>query len=218
MSNVKMLTIDLLKGQGVPVRSDLDKIAFTVVALEIPIFIAIMLMGCYLSNNINISIKKQKIVNYDKMINKLSEAAALQNAFEKEKKSIEGSLSEVAATINNHAQWTPVLVEIVKTLPDSVLLKGISVKQDTIKKRMLSKKGTGEIVDVAVPVTILRINVSEKSGSGREQPIRDFQDNLRSSAVIGSRLDNITISQGVETFKGQDFVSYQIDCVFKSQS
>jgi hypothetical protein len=212
-----MLTIDLLKGQGVPVRSNLDKIAFTVVALEIPIFIAIMLIGCYLSNNINISIKKQKIVNYEKMINKLSESAVLQNAFEKEKKSIEGSLSEVAATINNHNQWTPVLVEIVKTLPDSVLLKGISVKQDTIKKRM-PKKGTGEIVDVAVSVTILRIDVSEKSGLGREQPIRDFQDSLRSSAVIGSRLDNITISQGVETFKGQDFVSYQIDCVFKPQS
>jgi hypothetical protein len=80
-----MLTIDLLKRGGIPVRSDPDNIALTMVMLEVPFFIAIMMFGCYLNNNVIISIQKQKIMNYTQKISQLSEAAAMQNAFVKEK-------------------------------------------------------------------------------------------------------------------------------------
>jgi hypothetical protein len=183
--------------------------------LEVPAIIAIIMFGYYMHNRVVISIQKQKIVNYETRINELSETAALQEAFEKEKEIINGCLSEVAAAINNHTQWTPVLIEIVKSMPDSILLTGIDIRQDTVKKKVPSKKGGGEKVDVVVPVRILQIGARENSGFGHGQSIRDFQDSLRSSAVFSPRLDNINVSQGVDTFKGQDVVSYQINCAFK---
>ena len=215
MSNVKMLTIDLLKGQGIPIRSRPESIAITAVMLQVPAIIAIIMFGYYLHNRVVISIQKQKIVNYETRINGLSEAAALQEAFEKEKKVINGCLSEVATTINKHTQWTPVLIEMVKSMPDSILLTGIDVKQDTVKKKIPSKNKGGGTVDVVVPVRMLRIDARENSKFGHGQSIRDFQDRLRSSTVISPRLDNIDISQGVDTSKGQDIVSYQINCAFK---
>lgn len=210
-----MFTIDLLKGQGIPIRSSPKSIAVTAVMLTVPAIIAVIMFGHYLRNSVVISIQKQRIVNYETKINKLSEAVALQGAFEKEKEIINGCLSEVAATINKHTQWTPILIEIVKSMPDSMLLTGINVKEDTVKKKAPSKKEGGEKVDVVVPIRILRIDARENSGFGHGQSIRDFQDSLRSSAVFSPRLDNINVSQGIDTFKGQDVVSYQINCAFK---
>ena len=217
MNNEKMLTIDLLKGRGIPVRSNPDNIALTMVMLEVPLFIAIMMLGCYLNNNVIISIQKQKIMNYTQKISQLSEAAALRDAFEKEKENIDSCMSEVSANINKHTQWTPFLIEIVKIMPDSILLTGIDVKQDEIKKKVPSKKGNGESTEVIIPVKRMQIRVCEKSVTNGGQSVRDFQDSLRASAVFGPRLDNINISQGVDAYKGQDVVSYQIDCTFKPQ-
>jgi Tfp pilus assembly protein PilN len=215
MNNVKMLTIDLLKGRGIPVRSNPDNIATMMVMLEIPVIVTIMMLGYYLHSDVVISIREQKIVNYERKIEKLSEAAALQEAVTNEKETIDSCLSEVAATINKHTQWTPVLIEIVENIPDSILLTGIDIKQGSVKKKVPSRDGNGGDVEVVVPVGILRINVREKSGFNHEQSIRDFEDSLRSSAVLGPQLDNINVSQGVDTLKGQDVVSYQIDCAFK---
>jgi hypothetical protein len=210
-----MLTIDLLKGQGLPVKSRPESIAVTAITLQVPVIIAIIMFGYYMHNKVVISIEKQEITNYETKINNLSEAAAMQKAFEKEKETMNGCLSEVAATINKHTQWTPVLVEIVKSMPNSVQLTGIDIRQDTVKKKVPSKnKGEG-MIDVSVPVRILRIDVRENSGRGHGQSIRDFQDGLRSSAVFSPRLDNINVSQEVDKFKGQDVVSYQINCAFK---
>jgi hypothetical protein len=215
MNNAKMFTIDLLKGQGIPIKSRPESIAVTAVTLAVIAIIAITMLGYYLHNRIVISIQRQRIANYETKINELSEAVTLQKAFEKEKEIINGCLSEVSTTINKHTQWTPVLTEIVKSMPDSILLTGMDVKQDTVKKKAPSKnKGEG-MVDVAVPVRMLQINVRENSGFGYGQSVRDFQERLRSSALLSPRLDNIDVSQEVDKLKGQDVVSYQIICAFK---
>lgn len=215
MNSVKMLTIDLLKGHGVPIRSNPDKIALISVALAIPTVIAIVMFGYYLKNNVIISIQQQRMLNYEKSINNMSQAQGLLQAYEKEKKYTDGCLSEVWQNIIKHAQWTPILVEIVKIMPDSILLKGIDIKQDTVKKTVPSKNAGGGDVEISIPIKTLRISVCEKSGLEHGRSIRNFQDSLRSSAVFASILDNITVSQGIDTFKGQDVVSYQINCSFK---
>jgi ribosomal protein L24 len=215
MNNVRMFTIDLLKGQGIPVRSRPENIAVTAVTLAVPAIIGAIMFGYYMRNSIAISIQKQEIASYETRINKLSEAAALQKAFEEEKKVVNGCLSEAAATINKHTQWTPVLIEIIKNMPDSILLTGINVREDNVKKKEPSKNKSGEMVEVDVPVRILQINACENSGPGYGQSIRDFQDRLRASPLFSSRLDNISVSQGVDTLKRQDVVSYQINCAFK---
>ncbi len=54
-----MFTIDLLKGEGVPVKSGPGGITIAVVTLVVPIVIAIVMLGLYLSNIINISVQTQ---------------------------------------------------------------------------------------------------------------------------------------------------------------
>ncbi len=66
-----MFTIDLLKGQCIPAKSRPEGIAIAAATFAVPIIIAIVMFGFYLSNIINISIQKREVVRYKKKISQL---------------------------------------------------------------------------------------------------------------------------------------------------
>jgi hypothetical protein len=213
-SGKKMLTIDLLKGSGIPTRSNPDKIALMAITVIIPVIIAVSMVGIYWKNTVLISVQKQNITNCEKSISRLSQVQMLLEKSEKEKKYRDDCLAEVAKSLAKYHQWTPAIIEVVKLMPDSIILSGLDIKQNNIRKTVPAKKG-GADVEVTIPVTKLKITVTEKSASGHGQIIRKFQDDIRSSSIFGPLLDNIIVSQGIDTYKDQDVVSYQIECTFK---
>jgi len=211
----QIFAIDLLKGQGIPVRSKPDKIVLLTAAISVPAIIAITMLGCYARNNVLISIQKQKIALYEKNISKLSEAQALLAQSEKARKYTSDCLSEVAQGINKHYQWTPALIEIVNLMPESILLRGLKVDRELIKKVVPSKTQGGADAEILVPKTNLRISITEKSQSMQEQNVRVFKEKIRNSTFFKPFLENISVSQGIDSFKDADVITYQIDCSYK---
>lgn len=212
-----MFTIDLLKGQGIPVKSGLGGITIAVVALVVPIVIAIVMFGLYLSNIINISVQKQEIVRYEKQIDKLSDALEMQKSFEEKKTIYSNSLSEVSSSIGKHIQWSPILAVLQKSIPDSMVLTKLEVKQDFVRKKVPQKKDPKKMNVISIPVRTLRIGVCGSSQSNSDIAIRNFRYRLRSSTLLGPKLKDIKVSQGFDTFERQDVISYEIDCVFKPE-
>ncbi len=216
MSGKKMLTVDLLKGQGIPTRSNPEKIVLMAITILVPTIMSIGMFGYFWKYNVLISIERQKIANCEKGIKSMAKAQALLDKSQKEKQFRNDCLGEVAKIINTRYQWTPGIVEIVKLMPDSVLLKEIEIKQSNIKKNVPSKKEVGQMIEISLPVTKMKISVTERlPGSGPH--IREFQNNLRSSEVFGHILDSVTVSQGVDSYREQSMVSYQIECSFKAE-
>jgi Tfp pilus assembly protein PilN len=210
-----MFTIDLLKGQGIPIKSKPGGIVFAVVVTVIPIIFAIAIIGFYSNNEIIISIKKQEIARCEAEINKLSDAVELQESLEKEKIVYGDCLSEVSSSVSRYNQWSPVLVTLVENMPETVVLTGLEVKEDSVRKKVPKKGNPQEMVDINIPVRTLRMSVSDSSQHNSDEAVRDFQDNLRSSSLLGPLLENIVVSQESEMLEGRDVASYEIDCVFK---
>jgi len=212
-----MFTIDLLKGECIPRKSTPESIATAVTAVVVPLIIAIAMFGFYVRNKIVISIQKHTIVNYETKIDELSDAIKLQKSFEKEKDTYSSCLSEVSSGLGRHTQWSPVLVTVVKNIPESVVLTGLEVKQGSIRRKVRQKDDPKKMVDTFVPVRTLQMTVAGRPQSNCDQAIRNFSDRLRSSSLLGPKLENIRISQALGTLEGQDVVSYQIDCIFKPE-
>jgi Tfp pilus assembly protein PilN len=210
-----MFTIDLLKGQAVPTKSTPGSITAAAAAVAVPVIIAIALFGFYLRNRIVISIHGQTIANYQAKISELSDAVELQKSFEKEKGAYSDCLSEVTSSLGRHTQWSPVLVTLVKNMPDSVVLTKLDVKQHSIKRKVPQKDDPTKTTTVSVPVRTLQMTVAARPQSRSDRTIRNFSERLRSSSVLGPRLENIRISQSESTLGGLSVVSYQIDCIFK---
>jgi hypothetical protein len=161
------------------------------------------------------SIKKQEIVRCQSEIDKLSDAVKLQESLEKEKILYSNCLLEVKSSIGKYIQWSPVLVTLVENMPNSVMLTGLEVRQDSVRKKVPNPDNPQEMIDSSVPVKILRMSVSGGPKYDCNKEVRDFQDHLQSSTFLRSRLENIVVSRESETLEGRDVASYEIDCVFK---
>jgi hypothetical protein len=212
-----MFTIDLLKGQGVPIRSGPWGLVITAMAFAVPTFVAIIMLGFYLGDRIVISEKRQAIVNYEGYIDKLSDAVKLQESFEKEKNNINNCLSEALSSAGKHTQWSPILAIVVESMPDSMVLTRLEVKQRSATKKVPQQDDPNKTIDVSVPASTLQMTVSGRAQANNDKAVKDFKDRLRLSALLAPKLEDIVISQKSDTFEGQDVVSYEIDCVFKPE-
>ena len=211
-----MFTIDLLKGQGVPMRSSREGIAIAAVTFTVPVIIAMVLLGLYMSDGIAMLTRQREIVNCKKRISALSDAMELQKSFEKDKNIASSSLSEVKSSIGRHTQWSPVLRALVKNLPDSLVLTKLEVKQRSVKIKVPQEGDPKQTVDITVPVRTLRMSVRGRPHSACDKAVRDFRDRLRFSTLLGPRIDgDIKVSQKSSNLEGRDVVSYEMDCVFK---
>ncbi|MHC4738995.1 MAG: hypothetical protein ACYS9Y_08845 [Planctomycetota bacterium] len=212
-----MFEIDLLQGQGVPIKSSPKSIAVATIAFAIPVIVSIVMFSAYLKNNISMSIQKNQIANYEVKIEQLSDALQMQKSFEQEKEAIKTSLDEAKSVLTRHTQWSPILVELVKNMPDSVILSKLEVKQHFTKRKVPKKDDPQKTVDISVPIRTLRITLNADPQTNSDQAVKNFRNNLLASAVIGPKLEDLRISQEVENFLGKEVVSYEIDCILKPQ-
>jgi hypothetical protein len=212
-----MFTVDLLNGRGIPVRSGPERVTVATAAFGVPLFIAIIMVGWYLSNSITISVKKQAVANYEARLKEkeLADAIEAQRLFEKEKGAIYDCLSEVSACAGGHVQWSPILDAVVQNMPDSLVLTRLEAQEDSVKRTVLPKDGGKKTVDVAVPLRKLRMTVSVNPQAG-DKAVQDYRDSLLLSAALASKLEDIRVSQTrLDTLDGQKVVSHDINFLFK---
>jgi Tfp pilus assembly protein PilN len=206
-----MFTIDLLQGQGRPVRTKPQGVAIFVATFTVPALVAILMGGYYVRNQVVISILKQNIAGFNAQTQRLGEDIKLKESGEREKLAVSSCLADVTASIHRHTQWSTVLVALVENLPDSVVLTSIEVKQKWEKRKTAAAKD-----DTSVPVRTLKMRVSGNPSYDCDREVKKFRDRLRASEVLGPRLEDIVIaSQGQDKLDDLDVVAYDIECVFK---
>ena len=210
-----MFTIDLLKGQGVPLKSSPGGIVIIAVTIAIPLYIFLIMFGLYANDEAYMSVKEQEITRFQSEIDRLSDAVKLYKSLEKQEVIYRNCLSEVSSSLGKYVQWSPVLVTLVENMPNSVMLTGLEVRQDSVRKKVPKPDNPKEMVDSSIPVNVLSMSVSGGPKYDCNKEVRDFQDRLQSSAFLGPQLENIVVSRESETLEGQDIASYEIECVFK---
>jgi Tfp pilus assembly protein PilN len=210
-----MFTIDLLKGQAIPLKSKPGSLAIIVMSIAIPVTVAAGMFSFYQRNKIIVSVKEQEIAKCQTEIDKLSDAVELKRALEKKKVAYSSTLSEVKSSIKRHTQWSPVLTTLMENIPDSVVLNSLEVEHNTVKKKAPKDDNPNKMVEIDVLVRTLRLSVVGGYQTNSDEAVRDFRDRLRSSEFLGPRLENIGVSQKSETRNGREVVSYEISCVLK---
>ena len=213
-----IFTIDLLNGRALPLKGKPGGLAVIAVTAAVPIAVAIGLVGLYLHNNAAVAAAEKETAHYEAEIGKLSEAVELKAALEKERIAYKNYLSDVSSSIKRQTQWSPILTTLIENIPDSVVLTNINVEQKSVKKKVPKPDDPKKTVEIDVLVKTLRLRVSSGSQRNCDEAVRDFRDRLRSSALLGPKLENIAVAQESETREGRDVVSYEISCIFKPES
>lgn len=213
-----MYTIDLLKGQGLPVKTKPQGIAISVITFAVPVVAAFVVFGSYVHRSITMAIYAENIKTCEAKTAGLADAVASQRQFENRKNAVNDCISEVAASVGRHIQWSPILTTLVEKIPDSVVLTKLEVKRRSIQKKVPMKNDPKKMIEVNVPVRTLKMSVSGNPQSNCDRDVKIFRDQLRQSDVIGPRIEDIVIvSQGFDKLGERDVVSYEIECIFKPE-
>ena len=210
-----MFTIDLLKQDGIPIKSKPEGIAIASATFTVPVIAAIVVLTIYLSSSVAISVNKSSIVKYEAKIDRLSDAIRLQKEFEQEKEGMECCLSEIASAIEKHTQWSPILETVVRNMPDSMVLLSLEVNQKSVQKKVPKKDDPHKMVDIRVPVETLLMSIGGPPHENCGRAVKQFRNSLLVSSELGHRLDDIRVSQKFDKLNGQEIVSYQMECIFK---
>jgi Tfp pilus assembly protein PilN len=211
-----MFTIDLLKGQAVPLKSKPGSLAIIALSVVIPVTVAAGIFSFYQRNKIVLSAKEQEIAKCQAEIDKLSDTVDLKRALENEKTAYSSCLTEVKSSLKRYTQWSPVLTTIMENIPESVVINSLEVEHNSVKKKVPKPDNPQKTVEIDALVRTLKLSVVGDNKNDSDKAVKDFRDRLRSSEFLGPRLENIGVSQKSETRDGREVVSYEIDCVFKA--
>jgi len=210
-----MFTIDLLKGKGIPAKAKPMNVAIALVTLIVPLIGALLEFGFYVSTNVAMTIQKQNISRYEALMGKLAGDVEQLRSLQNRRAVYVECLSEVRSAISRHTTWSPVLALVVESIPDSVVLERLEVRQGFIKKKVPKEDKPTEMVDISIPTRTLTMTVSGNLQADLSKKIRSFRERLCSSTVLGPRLEGIRVSQSTAKSQDQDVISYQISCIFK---
>ena len=210
-----MYSIDLLKGDGIPIRSRPGGIAFACLLVAVPVLMTIGAVTFYMDCNVIIAIKKKQVHRLEAVVETLSDAVQQKETLEREKTEALTLLGDVSTALQEHAQWSNVLTEVVESISDALILTRLEASEDKVRRRVPAKDDPTKRIDVSVPVRTLRIRVCGREKQVSYDAVRDLQDRLRSSAQVGPMLDTITVCQESELLDGAEAVLYELHCTFK---
>jgi Tfp pilus assembly protein PilN len=208
-------TIDLLQGEGLPIRSRPGGIVFACLIIVLPLLAAFGAANVYVDSDVVITIQKQQAGRLATAIQALSSAVRKRETLESQKTEATHVLSDVKASLDGHNQWSPILASLVESLSDTLILTRLEARRDTVRIKVPAPDDPTRKIETSIPVRALKICVCGKDKESSAEAVRRVQDNLRSAPALGPLLDTVTVSQDATTLDGQEAVLYEFNCVFK---
>lgn len=212
-----MYAIDLLGGEGVPIRSRPGWIAFVCLLIVVPLIVGIVIVGIHLDRQVTVSIQSQQLAKLEGILGTLSGAVEMKEALEAQQQTATRLLVDIRTALGRHTQWSPALVTVTESLPETLILTKLDARQDFVPRKVPSKADPGKTITVNVPVRSLGIGVCGYDGNVSRHAVRQLQDRLRLSPVLGPRLEAVTVSQESGTLDGEQVVRYELNCTFKPE-
>lgn len=211
-----MYTIDLLKGDGIPIPARPGGIAMACLIVVMPLLLGLGFVSYYMDGRVVISIEKEQLRKLEAASGALAEAVARKELLEQDKTRATGVLSDIKANLGGYTQWSRVLEALIENLSDTLVLTRLEARKDMARRKVPAKEDPTMRVEVTVPVRALKVSVCGRQPGTALEAVQKLQEDLRSSPAIGPILDTITVSQNATTLDGQQAVMYELDCVFKA--
>ncbi|MBM4025013.1 MAG: hypothetical protein FJ280_06335 [Planctomycetes bacterium] len=214
MTDTKYI-IDLLKGEGVPIRSQPGGIAFACLIVVVPFLVGVGATSVYLDGQVVIAIQSQQARKLATAIEGLAGAVQKKEALEREKAKAFSCLSDVKAALDGRTQWSPILTYLGENLSETLVLTKLEARRNTVRYRVPARDAPARNVEANVPVWELRIGVCGTDKESSSEAVRKLQDSLRCSPTMGPMLDTITVSQNAMLLDNREAVLYELHCVCK---
>jgi len=209
-----MITIDLLNGNGIPLKSRPGGVALKFAPLLVPLVAGAAIIIGYMSDQVILETREETLAGLDNKLASLSEAELFLSDTKSQYELINCYLGEVSGAIKSHMQWSGILASLRDSLSESITLSKLEVTRQPVRKKIPQKNDPSKTVTVTGQQYILKLIAdvySDDSGKTIQEFIRNFRTNPAISATIE---DVLVVSHSVNNDQQNDYVQYEIDCIF----
>ncbi len=211
-----MFTIDLLKGQGLPIKRDVTTVTIIGVGFGIPAVLLMLMIGSYFHSKVIIKTQSRVLRNYETGFANLKADLERQRVQEVQCLKFASCLEEAAEVLSKHVQWSQVLMLLSEHLPESLVVDRLEVKVKMIPKIVCKKSDSTRKVSVFSPARTLSITMRSASGYSSDQSVKQFQKRLANSDLFKAIVKDVVISSRQPSHtEGKDVVCYELNCAFK---
>jgi hypothetical protein len=209
-----MLTIDLLKGQGIPIKTRPAGATLLAIVIAVPVITTIVMLGSYVQSSIVLKNQKRLLTGLQMDIFKLSDSVKLKEENERQIGNMNACFVEVNEAIVQQIQWSPVLQVLAENMPPRLILSGLSIKSEIESKAVPQRDDPLKKTSIPVAKRVLYVNLYGRLTSGSDEAVLEFLKALNSSSVLSERADNIRLVAQA-TDERRNIMNYVIECVFK---
>ena len=209
-----MLTIDLLKGQGIPARTRPAGASLLAIVIAVPVVVTIVTLGNYVRGGVMLRNQKHLLTTIQADIFKLANSVKYKQDAERQIDDMNACFVEVDEAILQQIQWSPILQVLAENMPASLVLSSLSIKSEIESKEVPQRKNPSKRMSVPVPKRILYISLYGRRTRGSDEAVLKLLSTLNTSSALRERADNIRlIAQATD--RRRNVMNYVIECVFK---
>jgi hypothetical protein len=203
-----MFQIDLLKGQGRPVKSEPWAIALVSAPSFVPFVALFVFLTWFLADGISIRTKTGRIEAIDAKVAQMADVKQKRDNAQAQIDATGKYVSDIATAMKSHLQWTDILADVAKSVPSSVVVYRLSASRERPVQR-------GD-VKPAYKFTLVIGTYSDPGDAGGKS-IQKFIDTIKASKTLGPRLESIKpISNQSGTFNKREVADVAIECIIKA--
>jgi hypothetical protein len=115
-------------------------------------------------------------------------------------------------------QWSPVLETLAENMPSRMIMSGLRAESTSERRQVTSEKNPARMVNVNITKRTLVLDITSNESLDYGKEVQNYANRLKSSPVLGPRLESIEVSQKPGTAKDLNTVSYTMNLIFKSGS
>lgn len=212
-----MLNIDMLKGQGIPMKSNPGTALLLALVIAVPVLATMTITAEYLNGRIELKTLKNEWSDVEDNISQLSAGVKFQASDRGIINNINACFVEVHEVLQYHIQWTPVFVTLIENLPENLFLEKLTINTYPKQTEVPKRSDPLEFVSVDVPKSIVFIDLYSHLADYDNKNVLNYIQQLNSLESFREKIDSIS-PLGMDTDKQAGVKRYSIKCVFKHYS
>lgn len=207
-----MITIDLLKGEGIPMQRGPGRVLLGLLPLMAPVLAGLFLASLYLGDRVSLHTQAGQLQKLESKTESMGSTRGFLEEANTRRKNLGENIREITQALPAHRQWSGVLLELVQNLPDAISLNKLEMQRQLMREQ--KKAQDGRPVEVIWYQYNLVIGTQCAAAAG-DGAVQELVAKLRAAPAFAARIEDIQVINQERNSEKDRLATYEIACKFK---
>ena len=213
-----MFSIDLLKGKGLPEKTDLKRSALKALPILIPVLAVTLFASAYQHDKTSLRDQRQVLNGNQQQIGHYTEDIAKYNKINLKIKGMKKCLKDISKAMAYRIQVSGVLVELSQALPENIFVYEINLDRKSVQKKV-QDPDSGETKQRLVIHRKLELVLCGYDADRSDVAVQEYVNILKQSPLLTKIFTEIKPSARQQgEVEGRPAIYYEIECTLREQS